>query len=532
MVVFAALAFAGCSRGSDRTAIKAAVAQPEVIVPKASQRNDAASITVPVDFSKALQLLDSPSTTEVGVEYLRAAAARGNANEQLFLGIHLLPSNKDEALKWIKASAAQDNFTAQTVLGNAYIVGDVTPKELGEGMRLLRRAAEQGSIIASNALGQQYQMALEISIAEQRTKEADLERRKQLLESEKTRLDIMSDSANRIANAYDEWSTAKTQIAESLRLAEDGVDKDGEARVTLRNLSNRDPVRFAKEMKNALNGQPNSIGAFMVIVPEVGALPIIPGIVSGAGSRAVVKSIIVKRISRIEQGYAATSAQRLSSDRELAAERAAYEGMRSQYEAEKAKLASDSDELTAASNVSRIEAIKWHALAACRQDVFDDSFNPLAASPKLPEDTRAEANRSALYRLLSTNAAATPTRRPQPKAIRFFVKAAREAVVNSRRNLAVVEANAGRFQDAAIWFELAAQEGDTASQLQLADMYYRGRGVLQDFSLALMWVNISCTMGNDSAQMARTVWNQEGHLFYPKAQAEEIMAWIAARKID
>jgi TPR repeat protein len=63
-------------------------------------------------------------------------------------------------------------------------------------------------------------------------------------------------------------------------------------------------------------------------------------------------------------------------------------------------------------------------------------------------------------------------------------------------------------------------------------MYYRGRGVLQDFSLALMWVNISCTMGNDSAQMARTVWNQEGHLFYPKAQAEEIMAWIAARKID
>ena len=91
-----------------------------------------------------------------------------------------------------------------------------------------------------------------------------------------------------------------------------------------------------------------------------------------------------------------------------------------------------------------------------------------------------------------------------------------------------MEATAGNLKDAAMWYALAAEEGESTAQLQLADMYYRGNGVLQDFDLALMWVNISCTLGNENAQMARYTWNQEGHVFYPKEEAEKILAHMLA----
>ena len=147
-----------------------------------------------------------------------------------------------------------------------------------------------------------------------------------------------------------------------------------------------------------------------------------------------------------------------------------------------------------------VEAEKWYIAAAQHNEVFSDSFDPFAVNNS------------------SVPSAAT-------KSLRM---AMRTLVTHARRQLGDLSAARSDFRNAALWYGAAASEGDTQSQLVLADMYYRGNGVLQDFDLALMWVNISCTLGNENAQMARYTWNQEGHVFYPKEEAEKILAHIYA----
>ena len=65
------------------------------------------------------------------------------------------------------------------------------------------------------------------------------------------------------------------------------------------------------------------------------------------------------------------------------------------------------------------------------------------------------------------------------------------------RQLAPCDAEAVR------WYRLAAEQGHAGAQFNLGVMYFGGRGVLKDFVLAHMWLNIVGTNGQKVARENR-----------------------------
>ncbi len=57
--------------------------------------------------------------------------------------------------------------------------------------------------------------------------------------------------------------------------------------------------------------------------------------------------------------------------------------------------------------------------------------------------------------------------------------------------------------EAAHWYRMAANRGDTDAQDSLARLYERGAGVPQDYLLAHMWYNLAASQGDQDAQHAR-----------------------------
>jgi TPR repeat protein len=61
--------------------------------------------------------------------------------------------DNDQALKWLKASAAQGNAEAQFLLGSIYLLPQ---KDVNEGVKWLRLSADQGNQDAQYLLGKAY----------------------------------------------------------------------------------------------------------------------------------------------------------------------------------------------------------------------------------------------------------------------------------------------------------------------------------------------------------------------------------------
>jgi TPR repeat protein len=59
------------------------------------------------------------------------------------------------------------------------------------------------------------------------------------------------------------------------------------------------------------------------------------------------------------------------------------------------------------------------------------------------------------------------------------------------------------YNEAAKWFRLSAEQGDTVAQTSLGKMYYDGKGVKQDRVYAHMWWNIASSLGNKTSVKAR-----------------------------
>jgi rRNA maturation endonuclease Nob1 len=54
---------------------------------------------------------------------------------------------------------------------------------------------------------------------------------------------------------------------------------------------------------------------------------------------------------------------------------------------------------------------------------------------------------------------------------------------------------------AAYWYLQSAKQGNDAAMYNLANMYYYGKGVIQDYDQAIYWVKLSAKKGNDLAQL-------------------------------
>jgi TPR repeat protein len=61
------------------------------------------------------------------------------------------------------------------------------------------------------------------------------------------------------------------------------------------------------------------------------------------------------------------------------------------------------------------------------------------------------------------------------------------------------------FAEAAKWYRLAAGQGDALSQYNLGMMYYNAQGVPQSIVLSHMWLTISAMSGADNAVRNRTI---------------------------
>ena len=89
-------------------------------------------------------------------------AKQGNAEAEAYLGrMYLLgqgvPTDRNEAIKWFKASSDQGNADAQFFLGTIYLL---PRKDVPQGLMWLRLSAEQGNQDAQLLLGQSYMQSL------------------------------------------------------------------------------------------------------------------------------------------------------------------------------------------------------------------------------------------------------------------------------------------------------------------------------------------------------------------------------------
>jgi TPR repeat protein len=90
-------------------------------------------------------------------------AEQGNADAQVLLGRMYMRGqgvllDPDQAIKWLKLSAAQGNADAQFLLGSIYLLPQ---KDVPEGLKWMRLSAEQGNQDAQYLLGKAYIQGLQ-----------------------------------------------------------------------------------------------------------------------------------------------------------------------------------------------------------------------------------------------------------------------------------------------------------------------------------------------------------------------------------
>jgi TPR repeat protein len=83
---------------------------------------------------------------------IKECAEKGDVDAQSDLAAWLVGDNKQqEALPWLKKAAAQGDATSMLTLSELYLSGEILPKDLKEGERLLKEAVATGSAIAQLA---------------------------------------------------------------------------------------------------------------------------------------------------------------------------------------------------------------------------------------------------------------------------------------------------------------------------------------------------------------------------------------------
>jgi|TARA_B110000971_G_scaffold202313_1_gene221931 TPR repeat protein len=85
--------------------------------------------------------------------------------------------------------------------------------------------------------------------------------------------------------------------------------------------------------------------------------------------------------------------------------------------------------------------------------------------------------------------------------------AANQGTSGAQFNLALMYSNSeGVLQDyaeAARWLKLEAEQGLMEAKFNLAMIYFEGEGVLQDYLQAHMWLNLAAVSGNLKVKEAR-----------------------------
>ena len=88
------------------------------------------------------------------------------------------------------------------------------------------------------------------------------------------------------------------------------------------------------------------------------------------------------------------------------------------------------------------------------------------------------------------------------KADEWYRKAAEQGHIEAQHILAV-EYKDSNPAEAAKWYRKAAEQGRALAQYELGLMYYEGRGVLQDYVEAHMWLNLAASGNYDRAKKKR-----------------------------
>tara|TARA_R110000796_G_scaffold105670_1_gene215999 strand:+ start:841 stop:1425 length:585 start_codon:yes stop_codon:yes gene_type:complete len=89
-------------------------------------------------------------------------------------------------------------------------------------------------------------------------------------------------------------------------------------------------------------------------------------------------------------------------------------------------------------------------------------------------------------------------------AASLFKKSAEQGYSYAQHNLAVMyRKGEGVLQDyteAVRWYKLAAEQGHSLAQFASGNAYRKGEGVLQDYAEAVRWYELAAKQGNSSAQ--------------------------------
>ncbi len=124
-------------------------------------RNLAAALLISSTVLAQQDLSKSPSPND-----LIKMAEEGDAPSQARLGRALLDGglggqkNVADGLKWIRRAADQDNAYAEGMLGSIYAKGDVVAKDDIESTKWYRRAAEHGAVQAQFLVGLSYALGI------------------------------------------------------------------------------------------------------------------------------------------------------------------------------------------------------------------------------------------------------------------------------------------------------------------------------------------------------------------------------------
>ena len=91
------------------------------------------------------------------------------------------------------------------------------------------------------------------------------------------------------------------------------------------------------------------------------------------------------------------------------------------------------------------------------------------------------------------------------QAIKWHLKAAEGGLPESQyalgeHYLCEIKCVSKNWQEAARWFQMAAEQGHSNAQLRLAGMYKDGLGVPQDLNIARFWYGKAAAQGNVQAQ--------------------------------
>ena len=94
------------------------------------------------------------------------------------------------------------------------------------------------------------------------------------------------------------------------------------------------------------------------------------------------------------------------------------------------------------------------------------------------------------------------------EATAWYIRAADAGLASRARDRLIAVARRGS-QAAFTWLRRAANGGDAEAQHKIGLLYFNGVGVLQNFMLAHLWVNLSAALGNERAVKDREAIEQK-----------------------